>query len=136
MQYDNTKVEEAEQFAMLNMSQKRMAGLWGVTPDTVTNWKHEHPEFAEAIERGYSKRTQILSKVVMQDAEKNPDRAESVLKKLDRETWGDINRTEITGKDGKPLAISNVNLTKEEQEQAILLAAEEIKNATDRVGSE
>jgi hypothetical protein len=37
-----------------------MAALWGVNPDTVTNWKQTFPEFSEALKRGQSGRNLSL----------------------------------------------------------------------------
>jgi hypothetical protein len=43
---------EAYKLALLGATDKQMADFWGVTEQTVNNWKNEHPGFFESLKRG------------------------------------------------------------------------------------
>ena len=58
--YKPEYVRQAERFAQVGLSQGDMAALWGVDPDTVTNWKQTFPAFSEALKRGQSGRNLSL----------------------------------------------------------------------------
>ena len=107
---------KAEQYAALNMTEREMAALIGVARQTFSEWKTEHPELADAIERGRAKLVQGLSHVVVAEGvtNKNADVALKTLAKVSRERWGDVSRTEITGADGGAVKVDLTGLSFEQ----------------------
>jgi hypothetical protein len=45
----------ARGYCLLGATNRQLGELFGVTPQTLNNWMHDHPEFAEAIEEGRTK---------------------------------------------------------------------------------
>jgi hypothetical protein len=43
---------QAYKLTLLGFTDKDMADFWGVTEQTINNWKNEHPNFFESITRG------------------------------------------------------------------------------------
>jgi hypothetical protein len=50
--FNAQKVVEAEALAQAGLPQKQMAAFWGISEDSITRWKDEHPEFADALKKG------------------------------------------------------------------------------------
>ena len=50
--YKQEYAEQAFKLALLGATDKEMADLWNVNPDTVHEWKKVHPEFSESINSG------------------------------------------------------------------------------------
>jgi len=50
--YQPAYAEQARKLALLGMSDKEMGNFFGVTEQTVNNWKHAHPEFFESLKAG------------------------------------------------------------------------------------
>jgi len=124
MEYDAAKIPQAEAFASAGLLLKRMAALWGVSYKTVWQWRQDHPEFEAALERGEANAIYNLSLIAMHDAlgekkdgvvirEPNADRAMQLLKHLERERFGDVQRQELTGANGG--AINFYELSDEER---------------------
>lgn len=49
-------IEEGRRLMRLGLSQKKMAYFWAVSEDSITRWKEEHPDFAEALKKGEADR--------------------------------------------------------------------------------
>lgn len=50
--YGPDKVKEGHQLALLGLTDREMAKVWELSPETVYGWKTRHPEFREAVSRG------------------------------------------------------------------------------------
>lgn len=50
--FDPRYVDEAKKLALLGATDAEMAAFWGVTEQTVNNWKLKHPEFFESLKAG------------------------------------------------------------------------------------
>lgn len=50
--YQEQYAEQAYKLCLLGATDKELAGFFGVTEQTVNNWKHAHPKFFESITRG------------------------------------------------------------------------------------
>jgi hypothetical protein len=44
--------EQAYKLALLGMTDKQLAIFFGVTEQTINNWKHSHPSFFESLKKG------------------------------------------------------------------------------------
>ncbi len=86
------------------------AGSIGVCGETVRQWQHDHPQFSAAVKRARCARLQFLESRLF-NAESAPQVTSSIfaLKCTDREEWGDVQRTELTGKNGGPVEIDNLS---------------------------
>lgn len=94
MDYSEEKVRQAEKYSALRMTQREMALLWGVTEQTVVEWKKVHAEFAEALERGLAMGIQSKSALIFNS--KDIEDAKYYLKHAARDRWGDVQRIEQT----------------------------------------
>jgi len=61
-------ITEAERLASIGLPHKDMAFFWGVSEDSITRWKVAHPEFAEALKRGESKKKVALLGALFRNA--------------------------------------------------------------------
>jgi hypothetical protein len=59
-EYSNFYRNQAKYLSSIGLSQKDMAGLWNKEPDTITKWKQDFPDFAEALIEGESKKKKAL----------------------------------------------------------------------------
>lgn len=50
--YDPRYVEEGKRLALLGATDVEMAAFWGITEQTLNNWKIAHPEFFESLKEG------------------------------------------------------------------------------------
>lgn len=50
--YQDSMCEQAEKLCLLGATDIQIADFFGVTEQTINNWKHEHPEFFESLKRG------------------------------------------------------------------------------------
>ena len=50
--YDPKYIKQAHQLALLGLTDAEMAAVFGVTEQTLNNWKEAHPEFFASIEEG------------------------------------------------------------------------------------
>ena len=69
--YSEAYDTEAEKLSTLGLPQKDMAYFWGVSEDTITNWKKNHPSFSDAIHKGEANRKIALLKAMYENATKN-----------------------------------------------------------------
>lgn len=111
MVYGDQIVKDALFYSSAGLTQKQMALLWHVTEKQVCEWKNVHPEFAEALERGEAvllKNAFIpindgIDPKVITDPQQRFENGMRITKIRNRSVWGDVNRTELTGKDGEKL---------------------------------
>ena len=66
--FNERYIEDAEKLATLGLSQKDMAYYWGVTENTVTNWKKESEDFLDALNSGNSNKKIALLKAMYDNA--------------------------------------------------------------------
>jgi len=114
-----------------------VAKVFGVCGDTIQNWKKQFPQFFESLKAGKKIADQKVVQSLYQKAlgyshpeihisnhqgvvtktniikHYPPDTTACIfwLKNRDQKNWRDKHETEITGKDGGPLAV-NVSITK------------------------
>lgn len=50
--YGPDKVKEGHEMALLGLTDKELAKIWGISPETIARWKIDHPEFREAVRTG------------------------------------------------------------------------------------
>lgn len=87
------------------------AGSIGVSRATLNNWAAEFPEFLEALNAGKSARLRFWEKTAISVASKGtggPGAASVItfgLKNMGGDEWVDVQRRELTGKDGEPLNV-------------------------------
>lgn len=61
-------IADAEKFAALGLSQRDMAFIWNIDPDTVTNWKQRVARFSDALKRGDARKRLSLLAAMMKNA--------------------------------------------------------------------
>jgi hypothetical protein len=120
MVYGPDIVKQGEQYAYLQMTQKQMAALWGVTEQTIVDWKARHPEFTQALERGAARPIADAAQTLIAAAGKDWKAAVEVLQRRARPVWGDVKQTEIGGTNGT--AIEFVTLTDDERKSRLAAA--------------
>lgn len=88
-------------------------GAIGIAKDTGYNWVKQHNGFSDAVKIGRSMRLKCLETKLL-EADMGPRVTAMIfaLKNADREEWADKTTTELTGKDGGPVA--TVSMTKDE----------------------
>jgi transposase-like protein len=60
--------QQAEDYIAKGHAMDSFAHTVGVSRETVYNWKEAHPEFKEALDRGFSKRQALLESMLMKCA--------------------------------------------------------------------
>lgn len=50
--YDPAMDEQVFKLALLGMTDKEIAKFFDVTPETINNWKHDHPGFLQSLNAG------------------------------------------------------------------------------------
>ncbi len=133
IQYDpNRYPQYARALAMEGLTNEQIAERMGMTKRTLQNWRRDYPEFSAAIKIGKEESDSQVEMSLFKRAmgytiteEKtiiNPDgstRIETVekevapdttaqifwLKNRQRQKWMDVNRTEMTGPNGNPIAV-------------------------------
>jgi hypothetical protein len=129
--------ELAYRFALLGASDKEIAAAFHVSESTLNDWRSEHPDLDESLQRGrdaadatvadqlfrratgYSHPDYVSSSyqgvVTLTETTKYypPDVSAAIfwLKNRQREKWGDVQRHEHTGKDGKPMEALGASVT-------------------------
>lgn len=107
------KPEYAQQIVelmSLGHSLKAAAAEIGYSIHAIANWREKYPEFREAIELGFGKRTLKLERDLLtaKDAATVTSRIFS-LKSAAPEEYTDRYRTEITGANGGPIETKEVS---------------------------
>ena len=123
---------QALKLCRLGATDKELADFFGVHEDTITEWKRVHPEFSVSLKEGktladaevadklFKRATGYSHQAVKIVANANtgqehivpytehypPDTTAAIfwLKNRQRDKWRDKVDTEITGKDGSPIA--------------------------------
>ena len=104
IQIDLNKVEEYAKFCD---NEEEIALALGISYRTFQYRKKEYCDFCEAIKRGKSKANVFVGGKLMQLVrEGNP--AATIFYMKARCGWKDVERKEITGKDGKDLSVAPV----------------------------
>lgn len=106
--YDPAYCDEAITFLADGFSLTALAGHLGVTRQTVHNWTEEYPEFFDAVKTGQAKAVLWWEKAHRNLAftgEGNATACVFGLKNRASEDWRDVKATELTGKDGGPIAV-------------------------------
>ena len=92
----------AESLAAQGMTMDQIALSMGMGSTTLYDKKAKYEEFSEAIKRGQAKGIATITNSLFNKA-KNGDNISSIFYLKNRAGWAD--KTEVTGKDGAPLAI-------------------------------
>lgn len=135
-------------------TQAQLAKVFSVAPVTIARWMERHPEFAEAVAyararadtaveeslfkkaNGYEREEEKifcnkdgLVTRVKYKAHYPPDTTSMIfwLKNRDRESWRDVNRTEVTGAEGAQLPVINITLNTPAGQQNIAPAIDTTK---------
>lgn len=135
--YKKEYADLAYKFCLLGATDERLAENFGVCEKTISNWKHDHPEFLQAVYNGkdvadaevahsFHKRAKGYSYEEVTKGVKNGK--ETIVKKVTKEVppdagaalnwlknrkpklWRDKQEHEHTGKDGKELPPAQINL--------------------------
>lgn len=106
-----TKIEidlkKVEEYAQICDNEEEIALALGISYSTLKNRKREFTQFATAIKRGKAKANAFVGGKLMQLVrEGNPTATIFYMKA--RCGWKDVERKEITGKDGKDLSVAPV----------------------------
>jgi len=106
--YRDEYCEEVVNVMRAGFSLTAFAGIIGVTPMTVTNWRKEHPEFDEACEVAKAARVVHWEEASIQTGRGGggPGSATMVqfaLRNISAHEYPDKQRVENTGADGKPM---------------------------------
>lgn len=127
--------ERAYQYALLGATDVQMAGFFGVTEQTLNNWKRKHPRFFESIKRGKAEADAVIASSLFHRAKGftcpdvhisthegqviktelvkyyPPDTTAGIfwLKNRQPELWRDKASLEHTGKDGGPVVIEELS---------------------------
>lgn len=57
-------MEQAYKLALLGLTDKAMADIWGVCEATITNWKSECPEFLASLKKGKEEADQKIAEAL------------------------------------------------------------------------
>lgn len=138
--------ELARKLSLLGATDKEMADVFGVSEQTLNNWKKAHPEFLEALNSGKQMADANVADRLIQRAmgyehdeidirvvDKSivmtpirkiypPDTTAAIfwLKNRQKAQWRDRIDTEITGKDGGPIETKELNAN--EQARRLIFA--------------
>ena len=96
------KIEAA---AARGLTVVQIAHIVGVCKTTFYNFKAEHPEIQEAIERGRAHGVHAVTNALFEKATKHQDLGAMCfyLKNRDPENWEDVQKRHIAGHDGKEI---------------------------------
>lgn len=87
-------------------------GKIGISRTRLYDWMEKHPEFKQAVDDGRSARTAFLEEGLIEATTGPLVTARTVALKLSKDPdWQEITKTEITGKDGGPVAVDVSGLT-------------------------
>ena len=91
-----------EHNAKLGLTQEQIAHLLGVTPETLSRKKQDHPEIGQAIARGRAKTVGALSSSLLEASEKGSVQAQIfALKNLSPESWSERQQPLVNGNLGR-----------------------------------
>ena len=104
IQIDLKKVEE---YAQVCDNEEEIANALGISYSTLKARKRESDLFASAIKRGKAKANVFVGGKLMEKI-RGGDTASIIFYMKSRCGWRDVERKEITGKDGKDLNVAPV----------------------------
>ncbi len=107
--YREEYCEQIEKHMGLGFSASSFGGVVGVSVETISEWKRVHPEFSDAIKRGTSARILEWEKRLALCDGKTAAPVLFALKNIHPEEWREVQRTELTGKNGGPVEIDNMS---------------------------
>jgi len=102
-------VIEAEGLAQAGLPQKYMAQFWGISEDSITRWKDEHPEFAEALKKGEAAKNIKLLQAMFTNATEKMNPALQIF--LAKNWLGMKDQTEFIPSQDFPMRIQIVPAT-------------------------
>ena len=94
-------------FCSQGYSLTAFAGHLRVCRDSITEWQNRYPEFASSVKKAKAARLTCLETGLFSG--KNTVAYIFALKNADPEEWRDVQRTELTGKDGGPVEIDRTD---------------------------
>ena len=105
----------AATLAKIGFSDERLAAALGVSRSTLSEWKRQDAEFSATLKAGKSTADAAVVNALFERATgyeapdgthipSHPTAAIFWLKCRQPSDWRDVNRTEVSGPDGKPLA--------------------------------
>ena len=140
--YREEYAEQAYKLCLLGAKDKDLAGFFGISEQTLNNWKAAHPKFMESLKEGKDYADANVAKSlyrrakgyeheavkIVADAKTGsehivhyterypPDTTACIfwLKNRQREHWRDKQQHEHTGANGGPIQTQNKPLTREE----------------------
>lgn len=95
-------VKKVEQLAMTCDSKTEIARILGISMDTLSRREKESAEFADAIKTGRAKANAFVGGKLM-ELIKQGNVAATIFYMKARCGWLEVNRTELSGVDGKPI---------------------------------
>jgi hypothetical protein len=106
--YDPAYCDELEAFMARGYSFTAFAGSIGVCRATLDNWAAAHPEFLGARNRAKAKRLMHWETQGLTVAKEGGGGGQATiiafgLKNMGDGEWADVQKTELTGKDGAPI---------------------------------
>lgn len=137
--YDPSMAEQARKLALLGLTDAEIAEFFGVTEQTINNWKDEHPAFFASLVAGKiqadadvadSLYRRAMGEVVfterrvktadggydvirlMQQVPADPGAAKLWLTNRQPRLWRDKQAVELTGKDGGPVQTQTIDPSK------------------------
>lgn len=127
--YDPAYCDLLEAFMGEGYSATAFAGHIGVNRQTIDNWAKDHAEFFEALTCAKAKRLLHWEKTALTVAKDGggPGSASVItfgLRNMGDAEWADVQRSEVTGKDGGPIqSESRLDLTALTEDQLRALAS-------------
>jgi len=80
--FEERFIKEGEKYATIGLPMRDMAFIWGVDPDTVTNWHKTIPAFSDALKKGEAlKKTSLLTAMFRNATIRNNPAAQIFLAK-------------------------------------------------------
>lgn len=98
--------EQASNYCLLGATDADLAQFFGVTRRTITNWKNDHPDFADALQSKEHADSQVIGALFRNALNGNVTAQIFWLK--NRQGWRDKQEVEHSGKDGSPLQVQIV----------------------------
>lgn len=87
------------------------SGVIGVTRETIYEWTRVHPEFSDALKIGRAKGMALWEERLAKQASLSGGNTAAIIfamKNLYQDDWSDRQQTEISGRDGGPIALERV----------------------------
>jgi transcriptional regulator with XRE-family HTH domain len=103
--YDPAYCDQVEAVMGEGYSLSAFAGKIGVSRSTINEWMEHHAEFSEAVSRSKVKRLAHWEETALKVAKEGGGAGSATvvvfgLKNMGDDEWADVQRTEMTGKDG------------------------------------